>query len=109
MNTKNKNAVIWYAKDALDPYENLNGRRVAGTSFLKGYFDHAEADEFVSLVNGRGGAEEFKAIAKQHGVTRPVRSVFRSETAKISTLNSIFISTPNFHQQLWQRSHFGHN
>ena len=63
VNAKNKNAVIWYAKDAFDPSENLNGRRVAGASFLKGYFDHAEADEFVSLVNGRGGAEEFKAIA----------------------------------------------
>ena len=109
VNAKNKNAVIWYAKDAFDPSENLNGRRVAGASFLKGYFDHAEADEFVSLVNGRGGAEEFKAIAKQYGVTRPVRSVFRSETAKIFPLDSIFISTPNFHQQLWQRSHFGHN
>ena len=69
---------------------------MAGASFLKGYFDHAEADEFVSLVNGRGGAEEFKAIAKQYGVTRPVRSVFRSETAKIFPLDSIFISTPNF-------------
>ncbi|MEL0123486.1 MAG: hypothetical protein VW728_12785, partial [Paracoccaceae bacterium] len=89
MNTKNKNAFIWYTKGDFDPAENLNGRRVAGASFLKGYFDHAEADEFVSLVNGRGGAEEFKAIAKQYGVTRPVRSVFRSETAKISLLDSI--------------------
>ena len=37
----------------LGPSENGNGRRVTGAlSFLKGYFDNAEADEFVSLVNG---------------------------------------------------------
>jgi len=38
VNAKNKNAVIWYAKDAFDPSENLNGRRVAGASFFERLF-----------------------------------------------------------------------
>ncbi|GAB1363213.1 hypothetical protein MASR1M32_24490 [Rhodobacter sp.] len=35
------NAAIWYAPDGYDPgAKGINGRRVAGESFLRGFFAH---------------------------------------------------------------------
>jgi hypothetical protein len=43
-----RNAAIWYAQDGFDPgSKGINGRRVAGESFLKGFLRHADVDEFV--------------------------------------------------------------
>ena len=36
-----RNAAIYYIEDGFDPQKGLNGRRIAGQSFLKGFFDHA--------------------------------------------------------------------
>ena len=44
------NAAIWYAQDGFDPAaKGINGRRVAGESFLKGLLRHGDVDEFVLL------------------------------------------------------------
>ena len=39
-----RNAAIYYLEDGFNPQEGLNGRRMAGQSFLKGFFDHADVD-----------------------------------------------------------------
>ena len=45
-----RNAAIWYAQDGFDPAaKGINGRRVAGASFLTGFLRHAAVDEFVLM------------------------------------------------------------
>lgn len=72
-----RNCAIWFAKDSFDPSTYLNGRRVAGESFLKGFLKHADVDECVALVNGPNGLDAFKDYVAETGVDTPVRGVFR--------------------------------
>jgi len=44
-----RNAAIYYLEDGFNPPKGLNGRRMAGQSFLKGFFDHADVDEFIAM------------------------------------------------------------
>lgn len=103
-----RNCAIWFAKDSFDPSTYLNGRRVAGESFLKGFLKHADVDECVALVNGPNGLDAFKDFVAETGVDTPVRGVFRHQSDAIHPVSSVFISTPNVQNQLWARGHFGH-
>ena len=103
-----RNCAIWFAKDSFDPSTYLNGRRVAGESFLKGFLKHADVDECVALVNGPNGLDAFKDYVAETGVDTPARGVFRHQSDAIHPVSSVFISTPNVHNQLWARGHFGH-
>ena len=48
MSTPKYNSAIWYASDGDDPdNKGINGRRVAGASFLKGFAAHGRVEEFV--------------------------------------------------------------
>ena len=57
------NAAIFYASDGYRPAEKgINGRRVAGESFLKGFLRHAEVEEFVILAKATSEADEVAAL-----------------------------------------------
>ena len=60
-----QNAAIWYAQDGFDPAaKGINGRRVAGESFLKGFLRHADVDEFVILSKMPEDVEPVRALAE---------------------------------------------
>tara|TARA_B110000091_G_C13588266_1_gene379496 strand:+ start:290 stop:637 length:348 start_codon:yes stop_codon:yes gene_type:complete len=59
-----RNAAIYYIEDGFDPKKGLNGRRIAGQSFLKGFFDHADVDEFIALSTNNKRLEAFKKSQK---------------------------------------------
>ena len=45
-----ENAALWFAEDGyVVTNDKLNGRRVAGASFLKGFVKHAQVDTFFGL------------------------------------------------------------
>ncbi|MBN8631945.1 MAG: glycosyltransferase family 4 protein [Rhodobacterales bacterium] len=70
------NAAIWFAADGYDPSKKgINGRRVAGESFLRGFFSHGDVEEFVSLAHSQSDHEAFAGLARAAGVTQPLRSV----------------------------------
>lgn len=49
------NAAIWYAADGYDPAgKGINGRRVAGESFLRGFLAHGVMDEVVAVAHAAG-------------------------------------------------------
>ena len=53
------NAALFYASDGYRPADKgINGRRVAGESFLKGFLRHADVDEFVILAGPPCGAAQ---------------------------------------------------
>ena len=103
-----RNAAIWYARDGYDPASGgLNGRRVAGASFLKGYFRHADVEEFVSVTVGSKSANAFLAQKTQYNETLPHRAVFENDLTKLHPVGTIYFPAPNIAEQLWRRQAFG--
>ncbi len=103
-----RNAAIWFSSDGFDPKaKGINGRRVAGESFLRGFFRNAEVDEFVSLAHGSQDHAAFAAIAKSEQVKRPVRAVRLDEAQKIAPLSCIYFSSPGIAGECWRRSVHG--
>lgn len=104
-----RNAAIWYADDGYDPdTKGMNGRRVAGASFLKGVFRHAEVDEFVCVTHGPKGAERFakhlKAATKRN---IPHRAVLTGAPLKMAPVETLYFPAPNYAAECWKRQHFG--
>ena len=102
------NAAIWYAPDGYDPKtKGINGRRVAGESFLRGFFAHAQADEFLCLTHGPGDEAHFRAFAAREGVTRPIRNVRLDRAADIAPVDVVNYASPNMADECWRRAPFG--
>ena len=102
------NAAIWYAPDGYDPKaKGINGRRVAGESFLRGFFAHAQVEEFLCLTHGPGDEEHFRAFAAREGATRPVRGVRLDSPAGIAPVDVVSYPGPNFATECWRRAPLG--
>ena len=85
-----RNATIYYLEDGFNPQKGLNGRRMAGQSFLKGFFDHADVDESPPCPIPTSGSKLLyrarknwriqagQRLSKQHAtaVTSPGRDVY---------------------------------
>ena len=80
---------------------------MAGQSFLKGFFDHADVDEFIAISNTKKRLETFVQIAKKYGVSKRVKGCLNSTPQPLHHLGAMFIPTPNYHKKAWQRLHFG--
>ena len=104
-----RNAAIWYAEDGYDPdVKGMNGRRVAGASFLKGFFRHADVDEFVSLSQGRKGAESFvKKLKAETTRDIPHRAALIGAPLKMAPVETLYFPAPNYAAECWKRQHFG--
>ncbi len=108
--TAKANAAIWYAPDGYDPKsKGINGRRVAGESFLRGFFAHADVTEFVSLTHGPGDHDHFAAFAAREGVTKPLRNVRLETPAGIDPVRVVSYPSPNFGAECWRRAAWGHD
>jgi glycosyltransferase involved in cell wall biosynthesis len=104
------NAAIWYAPDGYDPKsKGINGRRVAGESFLRGFLAHGQVEEFVSLTHGPTDHEHFAAFAAREGVTRPLRNVRLETPAGIAPVQVVSYPSPNFASECWRRAPWGHD
>ncbi|NBE08929.1 glycosyltransferase family 4 protein [Paragemmobacter ruber] len=102
-----RNAAIWFAPDGYDPAKGVNGRRMAGDSFLRGWFRHAEVAEWLALTHGPTDAQVFRDLAGSARPDIPAR-VERLENARaIAPVGSLFISGPNFATEAWRRSQWG--
>jgi glycosyltransferase involved in cell wall biosynthesis len=103
-----RNAAIWFASDGFDPEgKGVNGRRMAGESFLRGWFAHAGVPEFVSLSHGPSEAQRFAEMARAAGVTAPLRAVRLDAPQGIAPLGTVYYSGPNFAPETWRRSFHG--
>lgn len=103
-----QNAAIWYAVDGYDPdAKGVNGRRVAGASFLKGFARHGDVDSFVSLSEGQNGAKAFDKAMEGFGARKPRRGCFFHNARKIAPLETVYYPAPNFASELWRRQSLG--
>jgi glycosyltransferase involved in cell wall biosynthesis len=107
MQSASRNAAIWFAPDGFDPEKGVNGRRMAGDSFLRGWFRHAAVDEWLALTHGPSDAQHFRILAEERRPGERIR-VERLENARaIAPVGTMFISGPNFATEAWRRSLWG--
>ncbi|MEY3961006.1 MAG: hypothetical protein RIR14_1660, partial [Pseudomonadota bacterium] len=103
-----QNAAIWYAQDGFDPAaKGINGRRVAGESFLKGFLRHADVDEFVILSKMPEDVEPVRALAETLRPAVPLRAASLMRPTSIGPVNQVFYPSPNFGAEAWRRAPYG--
>lgn len=102
------NAAIWFSSDAYDPTtRGINGRRVAGESFLRGFFAHGDVDEFVSLAHTQSDHATFARLAAAEGVTRPVRAVRLDAPSALAPVEIVSYPAPIPANECWRRASHG--
>lgn len=107
MRPPSRNAAIWFAPDGFDPEKGVNGRRMAGDSFLRGWFRHAAVEEWLAITHGPNDAQLFRTLSEARRPGERVR-VERLENARaIAPVGTMYISGPNFATETWRRSLWG--
>jgi glycosyltransferase involved in cell wall biosynthesis len=108
MRNPTENAAIWYAQDGFDPKaKGINGRRVAGESFLRGFLRHAELDEFVLLSKGADDVAPVRALADQLRPGKPLRHVPLLRPTLMAPVPTLFFPSPNYTAESWRRAAYG--
>ena len=103
-----RNAAIWYAQDGFDPAaKGINGRRVAGESFLKGFLRHADVDEFVLLSHNAADVAAVKALADTLRPGKPLRHAALLRPTGIAPVQTVFFPGPNYIAEAWRRAPYG--
>lgn len=100
------NAAIYFAADGFDPAKGLNGRRMAGESFIRGFFRHAQADRLV-CHSFAGDYAQFEAIAAEERPDLPRTHVPRQSPQDIASVGALFYPGPNFAGETWMRAAYG--
>lgn len=104
----NDNAAMYFVADGFDPkVKGINGRRVAGDSFIRGFFRHAKVDELVCLAAGAGDRELFDRIATGVRPDMKRRHIHRQATEALSSVGTLFYPSPNFANETWLRNAHG--
>lgn len=102
------NAALWYAADGYDPAaKGINGRRVAGESFLRGFLTHADLPEAVILTKSEAEALPVRELAAQLRPGLPLRRADLARPAGIAPLSCVYYPSPNFAAEAWRRSVHG--
>jgi glycosyltransferase involved in cell wall biosynthesis len=102
------NAAIWFSADGYDPKaKGINGRRVAGESFLRGFFAHAEVEEFVSLAHNQSDHAAFATTARACGVSRPLRAVRLDAPLSLAPVEVVSYPAPIATVECWRRAAVG--
>lgn len=102
------NAAIWYTADGYDPgKKGINGRRVAGESFLRGFFAEADVDEFVSVAHAQADHAAFAEVAKAVGAMRPHRAVRLDHPRTMAPVEVLFYPAPIPAAECWRRAPHG--
>ena len=102
------NAAVWFSSDGYDPAKKgINGRRVAGASFLRGFFAHGEVDEFVALAHSRADHTAFADLARASGVTRPLRQVRLDAPQGLAPVEVVQYPAPTPPTEFWRRAPHG--
>ncbi len=102
------NAAIFYASDGYSPAtKGINGRRVAGESFLKGYLRHGVVDEFVILAKATSEAAEVEALIADLRPDKKLRAVGLVRPNAMAPLTTLFYPAANIAGEAWRRADFG--
>ena len=102
------NAAIWFTADGYDPAaKGINGRRVAGESFLRGFFGHGGVDEFVSLAYFSADHAAFADMARAASVSQPLREVPLHQPQRLAPVDVVYYPAPIGPGECWRRAPHG--
>lgn len=107
VSSPDRNAALWYAQDGYDPAKGLNGRRVAGESFLKGFLRHADVSEFALLSKFRDELRPVADLAQSLRPGIPLRHVPLVRPTAVAPLGTVYYPSPNFGLEAWRRAPYG--
>lgn len=108
MSTSARNAALWFVKDGYAfTKNNLNGRRVAGASFLKGFVDHAQVNALFSVTERPKQQRVFKDLATDLGWTGSVEGYLETDGAALADIGCLYYPSPGMKEIAWKRHHFG--
>ena len=102
------NAAIYYHDDGFDPQsKELNGRRIAGQSFLRGYVEHSKSDILCGAVDTPTQGKRFVDAAKALGHTGQINTRVLYKPGLAGNCTVLNMPGPNLAQQAWRRHHLG--
>lgn len=103
-----RNAAIWYVQDGYDPAaKGINGRRVAGESFLRGFLRHADVAEAVLLARTEAETAPVRDLAAQLRPGLAVRTAPLLRPGTIAPVRTVYYPSPNYATEAWRRAPHG--
>lgn len=106
--TRFANAAIFYASDGFRPdQKGINGRRVAGESFLNGFLKHAKVEEFVFLTKTTREIEEIKGFYQTARPTKRMRVAGFLKPQEIAPVEVVYYPAANIGAEAWRRANYG--
>jgi len=106
--TRFANAAIFYASDGFRPdQKGINGRRVAGESFLNGFLKHAKVEEFVFLTKTTREIEEIKGFYQTARPTKRMRVAGFLKPQDIAPVEVVYYPAANIGAEAWRRANYG--
>ncbi|PIB24066.1 hypothetical protein BFP76_02145 [Amylibacter kogurei] len=107
-NSATPDVAIYFHNDGFDPKKNtLNGRRIAGESFLRGYIQHAGVDRLCGAVDNKTQGDGFREFAKSLGYDGEVVTRILSRPGLAGDASVLNMPGPNLSEQAWRRHHLG--
>lgn len=102
------NAALFYASDGYRPGEKgINGRRVAGESFLKGFLRHGAVEEFVILAKTSTEAEEVGTLLRTLRPEKALRAVGLVRPQMMAPAEVMYYPAANIAGEAWRRVDHG--
>ena len=102
------NAAIFYASDGYRPdTKGINGRRVAGESFLKGFLKHGQVDEIVILAKSGTEANEVSALLAKTRPDKTLRAVGLVRPQSMAPIEALYYPAANISGEAWRRADYG--
>lgn len=102
------NAAIYFAADGYDPgAKGINGRRVAGESFIRGFFRHAEVPALLSFAQKRADQDLFARFAGEERPGHTVQHLPLRSPQRLAEPGTLFFPSPNFAHECWRRAPHG--
>lgn len=102
------NAAIFYASDGYRPGDKgINGRRVAGESFLRGFLKHGAVEEFTVLAKSNGEVDEVRTLLADLRPDKKLRAVGFLRPAQIAPCEVLYYPAANIAGEAWRRADNG--
>lgn len=100
-------AALMFAMDGYTTQNGLNGRRIAGESFLKGYVKHSRSETLNALSVGIVGGNAFRRLATDMGNKRPIHTGTFEDLHLPNGQTNLYAPSPNFQKEAWRRLRLG--
>ncbi|MDO5622656.1 MAG: glycosyltransferase family 4 protein [Paracoccus sp. (in: a-proteobacteria)] len=102
-----RQAAIYFASDGYDPAgKGINGRRVAGESFLRGWLAQSGDGPVRGVGDTPSAMRGFRDFVQAHAPGRPVETVL-SYQAGMAQIGTLFYPSPGLAGQAWARMRRG--